>query len=183
MLIGNVGADPEIRYLAGASPQENIKVASLRLATSERYRDRNTSEVREQTEWHSISAWRGLADIIEKYVRKGTQIYVEGRLRTRTWTDRDNNTRYSTEIIADSLQLLGRRPDNPAAGSTGNATGNAVGNAAGNAVAGQCAPVPAAARDADRPLTSSSAPAGTSVSAGIPSAGFPDSEPDDDLPF
>ena len=179
MLIGNVGADPEIRYLAGASPQENIKVASLRLATSERYRDRNTSEVREQTEWHSISAWRGLADIIEKYVRKGTQIYVEGRLRTRTWTDRDNNTRYSTEIIADSLQLLGRRPDNPAAGSTDNATGNTV----GNSVAGQYAPVPAAAKDAVRPLISSSAPAGTSVSAGIPSAGFPDSEPDDDLPF
>lgn len=191
MLIGNVGADPEIRYLAGASPQENIKVASLRLATSERYRDRNTNEVREQTEWHSISAWRGLADIIEKYVRKGTQIYVEGRLRTRTWTDRDNNTRYSTEIIADSLQLLGRRPDNPAAGSAGNATGNATGNTAGNAagnmagnaVAGQYAPVPAAARDAARPLASSSAPAGTSVSAGTPSAGFPDSEPDDDLPF
>lgn len=187
MLIGNVGADPEIRYLAGASPQENIKVASLRLATSERYRDRNTSEVREQTEWHSISAWRGLADIIEKYVRKGTQIYVEGRLRTRTWTDRDNNTRYSTDIIADSLQLLGRRPDNPAAGSTGNAIGNTVGNAAGNmagnAVAGQYAPVPAAAKDAARPLTSSSAPAGTSVSAGMPSAGFPDSEPDDDLLF
>jgi len=113
MLIGNVGADPEIRYLEGNDSQSSTKVASIRLATSERYRDRN-NELREITEWHSITAWRGNADLIEKYVRKGTQLYVEGRIRTRSWTDRDNNTRYATEILADSIQLLGRRSDNPA---------------------------------------------------------------------
>ncbi len=123
MLIGNVGAEPEIRYLAGSNPQENVKVASLRLATTERYRDRNTNEVKESTEWHSISAWRGLADIIEKYVHKGSQIYVEGRLRTRTWTDQNNNTRYSTEIQADSLQLLGRRSDSSAGGTASSTSG------------------------------------------------------------
>lgn len=111
MLIGNVGADPEIRYLEGTNAQNSIKVASLRLATTERYRDRTTGEPRETTEWHSVTAWRGNADVIEKYVRKGTQLYVEGRIRTRSWTDRDNNTRYTTEIVADSIQLLGRRSD------------------------------------------------------------------------
>lgn len=111
MLIGNVGADPEIRYLEGTNAQNSTKVASLRLATTERYRDRTTGEPRETTEWHSVTAWRGNADVIEKYVRKGTQLYVEGRIRTRSWTDRDNNTRYTTEIVADTIQLLGRRSD------------------------------------------------------------------------
>lgn len=117
MLIGNVGSDPEIRYLEGTDAQSSTKVASFRLATGERYRDRN-NELREITEWHSITAWRGNADLVEKYVRKGTQLYVEGRIRTRSWTDRDNNTRYTTEILADSIQLLGRRSDNPATKDT-----------------------------------------------------------------
>ncbi len=167
MLIGNVGAEPEIRYLAGANPQDNIKVASLRLATSERYRDRTTNEVKETTEWHSISAWRGLADIIEKFVHKGTQIYVEGRIRTRTWTDRDNNTRYSTEIVADSLQLLGRRPDAPA---TWAPTAGASTPTAGTQAPASQTPAPSAAS----PQSPSSAPV-------PPSAPLP--EPDDDLPF
>lgn len=117
MLIGNVGSDPEIRYLEGTDAQSSKKVASFRLATGERYRDRN-NELKEITEWHSITAWRGNADLVEKYVRKGTQLYVEGRIRTRSWTDRDNNTRYATEILADTIQLLGRRSDNPATRDT-----------------------------------------------------------------
>ena len=112
MLIGNVGQDPEVRYLDGNSP--NAKVATLRLATTERYRDRNTGENREITEWHTIVLWRGLADIVEKYVKKGTQLYIEGRIRTRSWDDQNGNRRYTTEILADNLQLLGRRADNPA---------------------------------------------------------------------
>ena len=160
MLIGNVGAEPEIRYLAGANPQDNIKVASLRLATSERYRDRITNEVKETTEWHSVSAWRGLADIIEKYVHKGTQIYVEGRIHTRTWTDRDNNTRYSTEIVADSLQLLGRRQDSPA---------------------GTSAPSGAASSASPAAPTPSAAPAQAPSIAPEPPTAAP--LPDDDLPF
>lgn len=117
MLIGNVGADPEIRYLEGSNAQNSTKVASIRLATTERYRDRASGELKEITEWHRISAWGGNADVAEKYIRKGTQIYVEGRLRTRSWTDKDNNPRYSTEILADTIQLLGRKSDNPASGA------------------------------------------------------------------
>ncbi|MCM1177631.1 MAG: single-stranded DNA-binding protein [Clostridium sp.] len=112
MLIGNVGQDPEVRYLDGNA--SNAKVASFRLATTERYRDRN-GEMKENTEWHSVVAWRNLADIIEKYVKKGTQLYVEGRIRTRSWDDQGGNKRYTTEILADNLQLLGRKSDNPGA--------------------------------------------------------------------
>ena len=72
------------------------------------------NEAKEHTEWHTITLWRGLADVVDKYVRKGTQIYVEGRLRTREWMDKDNNKRYTTEILADVMNLLGRRSDNPA---------------------------------------------------------------------
>jgi single-strand DNA-binding protein len=116
MLIGNVGKDPEIRYLENAPAAQGTtpKVATFPLATSERYRDRN-GEVKENTEWHNIVVWRALADTVEKYVKKGTQLYVEGRLRTRSWTDQTGAKRYSTEINADSIQLLGRRADNPAA--------------------------------------------------------------------
>ncbi|MCI6113206.1 MAG: single-stranded DNA-binding protein, partial [Rikenellaceae bacterium] len=108
MLIGNVGADPEIRYLEGASAQDSVKVASLRLATNERYRDRD-GNLKEHTEWHNVTAWRSNAEIIDKYVRKGTQIYVEGRIRTRSWTDKDNKVHESLEILADTVQLLGTR--------------------------------------------------------------------------
>ena len=114
MLIGNVGNDPEIRYLDSnpQSPQGNAKVASFRLATTERYRDRN-GETRENTEWHNIVAWRSNADLVEKFVHKGSQIYIEGKLRTRQWTDQTGNKRFTTEIQADNIQLLGKRPDAP----------------------------------------------------------------------
>ena len=110
MLIGNVGRDPEVRYLDGQSG--SAKVATFTLATTERYRDRN-GEVRENTEWHNIVAWRNTADVVEKYVKKGTQLYIEGRIRTRSWDDQTGNKRYTTEIIADNLQLLGKKADNP----------------------------------------------------------------------
>ena len=112
MLIGNVGRDPEVRYLDGQSG--NAKVATFTLATTERYRDRN-GETRENTEWHNIVAWRNTADVVERFVRKGTQLYIEGRIRTRSWEDQTGNKRYTTEIIADTLQLLGKKTDNPAA--------------------------------------------------------------------
>lgn len=112
MLIGNVGQDPEVRYLDNSQ----AKVARVRLATSERFTDRN-GESRENTEWHTVVCWRRLADLIEKYVKKGTMIYVEGRLQTREWTDSTGAKRYSTEINADNVQLLSRRQDSPAAGA------------------------------------------------------------------
>lgn len=114
ILIGNVGQDPEIRYVG--DPSSTTKVATIRLATSERYKDRS-GVLQEHTEWHSVVAWRGTADVVEKYVKKGTQIYVEGRLRTRSWDDQGGNKRYSTEILADTLQLLGRRSENPGSGA------------------------------------------------------------------
>lgn len=119
MLIGNVGKDPEVRYLDGNSQNgTTTKVATFPLATSERYRDRN-GEQRENTEWHNIVVWRGLADVAEKFVRKGTQVYIEGPIRTRQWTDQSGNKRYSTEIVADTMQLLSRRPDQTEGGYQG----------------------------------------------------------------
>lgn len=109
ILIGNVGIDPEVRTLEGGT-----KVARLRLATTERLYDRQSGETKEHTEWHTVTLWRGLADVVDRYVRKGSQIYIEGRLRTREWVDKDNNKRTSTEILADVMNLLGRRSDNPA---------------------------------------------------------------------
>ena len=109
ILIGNVGMDPEVRTLEGGA-----KVARVRLATTERLYDRQANETKEHTEWHTVTLWRGLADVVDRYVRRGTQIYVEGRLRTREWMDKDNNKRYTTEILADTMNLLGRRSDNPA---------------------------------------------------------------------
>lgn len=109
LLIGNVGKDPEIRHLQGGA-----SVATITLATSERYKDRN-GESRELTEWHTIIAWRQLADLAENYIRKGSQIFVEGRIRSRSWDDQNGQKRYVTEIQADSIQLLGRRGDNAGA--------------------------------------------------------------------
>lgn len=109
ILIGNVGMDPEVRTLEGGA-----KVARIRLATTERLYDRQSNETKEHTEWHTVTLWRGLADVVDRYVRKGSQIYIEGRLRTREWVDKDNNKRTSTEILADVMNLLGRRSDNPA---------------------------------------------------------------------
>lgn len=106
ILVGNVGIDPEIR-----TTESGVKVARVRLATTERYYDRQTNEAKELTEWHTITLWRGLADVVDKYVRKGSQLYVEGRLRTREWTDKENIKRYATEIMADEMKLLGRRGD------------------------------------------------------------------------
>ncbi len=109
MLIGNVGRDPNVRYLEGNNPgAQGRKVATFTLATSERYRDRN-GETRENTEWHNIVAWGQPADVCERFVHKGTQLYIEGRLRTRKYTDSQGVEKFTTEINVDTLQLLGRR--------------------------------------------------------------------------
>ena len=107
ILIGNVGADPEVRYLDGG-----IAVANLRLATTERYKSKNGETV-EQTEWHNIVLWRNLAQIAEKYVKKGMTLYIEGRLRTRSWDDQNGVKRYTTEIYGDNMQMLSRKQDGP----------------------------------------------------------------------
>ena len=116
ILIGNVGQDPEVRYTGDATT--GAKVATIRLATTERYRDRS-GNLQEHTEWHSVVVWRNQADVVEKYVRKGSQLYIEGRLRTRSWDDQTGNKRYTTEVVADTLQLLGRRQDGQGAPQQG----------------------------------------------------------------
>ena len=105
MLIGNVGRDPEVRYLDGSNGQ--AKVATFTLATTERYRDRN-GETRENTEWHNIVAWRQTADICEKYVKKGDQLFVEGRIKSRTWETDRGEKRYATDIVVDKIELLSK---------------------------------------------------------------------------
>ncbi len=106
ILVGNVGKDPEVRYL-----EKNVAVANFSLATTERgYTMQNGTQVPERTEWHNIVAWRGLAELAEKYIRKGSQLYVEGKIQTRSW-ERDGIKRYTTEIYAESIQFLGRKND------------------------------------------------------------------------
>lgn len=105
ILLGNVGQDPEVRTL-----ETGVKVARLRLATTERIFNRQTNETTEHTEWHSITLWRGLADVADKFVRKGSQIYVEGRIRSREW-EKDGQRHFGFEIVADDMRLLGRRAE------------------------------------------------------------------------
>jgi single-strand DNA-binding protein len=107
ILVGFVGADPEVRYLDSGTP-----VCNFRLATSEIYKNKNGERVT-STEWHNVVLWRGLAEVAEKYIKKGSQVYVEGRIKTRSWDDKDGNKRYTTEIIADNMQMLGKRTDLP----------------------------------------------------------------------
>lgn len=108
ILVGNVGKDPEVRYV-----ESNVAVANFPLATSERgYTSRSGVQIPERTEWHNIVLWRGLAEVAEKYVKKGTQLYIEGKLRTRSWTDSNNVVRYTTEIYADNMEILSRRDTN-----------------------------------------------------------------------
>jgi len=115
ILVGNVGNDPEVRYLEGGTA-----VAKFSLATSEVYRNRAGEKVT-NTEWHNIVAWRQLAELAEKYITKGRQLYVEGRITTRNWDDKDGNKRYTTEIVALSIQLLGRKGEE-AEGNTSTAS-------------------------------------------------------------
>ncbi len=111
ILVGNVGDDPKVRYL-----ENNVAVANFSLATSERgYTMSNGTQVPERTEWHNIVLWRGLAETAEKFVKKGTQVYIEGKIQSRTWTDKDGNKRTSYEILADTMQLLGKKSDSTAA--------------------------------------------------------------------
>jgi len=175
MLIGNVGNDPEIRYLDSnpQSPQGNAKVASFRLATTERYRDRN-GETHENTEWHSIVAWRSSADYVEKYVHKGSQLYIEGKLRTRQWTDQSGNKRFTTEIQADNMQLLGKRPDSQQGQQQGGYNGQPA-----YAPQGGYAPQPVSQ---PAPQPAYSAPAQPAYQAPAPQPA-PVDDPNDDLPF
>ena len=115
MLIGNLGKDPDVQYLEG-----NISMAKFPLATTEMFKERS-GKMGTQTEWHNIILWRGLADLAQKFLHKGSLIYLEGRLRTRSWDDREGHRKFVTEIMADNFIMLDRRTDahaqNPSAGN------------------------------------------------------------------
>ena len=148
ILIGNLGQDPETRYMPSGSA-----VSNLRIATTESFKDRETGQQQERTEWHSVAMFGRLAEIAGEYLRKGSQVYIEGRLRTRKWQDREGKDRYTTEIVADNMQMLGGR------GGGGAMPADVEGEA------------PAA-----RP-----APARAKATATAPAAAATD--PDDDIPF
>ena len=104
IIVGNLGADPETRYLPSGEA-----VANIRVATTDRWKDKASGEMKEATEWHRVSFFGRLAEVVGEYLKKGSQVYVEGQLRTRKWQDKEGQDRYSTEIRADVMQMLGRR--------------------------------------------------------------------------
>lgn len=140
ILLGNLGNDPDIRYTAGGAA-----VANISLATAESWRDKESGEQQERTEWHRIVFFGRLAEIVGEYLRKGSQVYVEGRLQTRKWQDKEGNDRYTTEIVANEMQMLGSR-----SGGSANYD-SAPQSAPNNAPEPQAAstPAPAAADDFD----------------------------------
>ena len=177
ILIGNVGQDPEVRYTGDAN--NGAKVATIRLATTERYRDRNGNQ-QEHTEWHNVVVWRNQADVVEKYVKKGTQLYVEGRIRTRSWDDQTGTKRYTTDIVADTIQLLGRRPDN--AGQQGGYQNQGYGQPQGGYQ--QAAPAyQQQAQSYQQPAQPVYAPAPQPVQQPTAPQNIADNGPEDDLPF
>jgi single-strand DNA-binding protein len=110
ILVGNLGKDPEVRYMPSGGA-----VANVTIATSEQWKDKQSGEQRERTEWHSVVFYQKLAEIVGEYLKKGSQVYVEGALRTRKWQDKNGNDRYTTEIIASEMQMLGSRSGGSAA--------------------------------------------------------------------
>ena len=104
ILVGNLGRDPEIRYTASG-----MAVANFSIATTERWKDKSTGEMQDKTEWHKIVAWGKLGEICGEYLSKGRQVYIEGRIQTREWQDKDGNKRYTTEIVANEMKMLGSK--------------------------------------------------------------------------
>ena len=114
ILVGNLGADPETRYMPSGGAVTNIRVA-----TSESWKDKQTGDQQERTEWHSVAMFNRLAEVAAEYLSKGSQVYIEGKLRTRKWQDKQGNDRYTTEIVASEMQMLGGR-----GGSSGGSGGD-----------------------------------------------------------
>ena len=133
ILVGNLGNDPETRYMPSGDAVTNISVA-----TSESWKDKQTGEQKEKTEWHKVVMFRRLAEISAEYLRKGSQVYIEGKLRTNKWQDRDGNDRYTTEIIADEMQMLGGRGGG--GGSHGAGGGSSSGSSNAPSGGGKSAP-------------------------------------------
>ncbi|WP_321935590.1 single-stranded DNA-binding protein [Paraburkholderia sp. J8-2] len=168
ILVGNLGADPEVRYLPSGDA-----VANIRLATTDRYKDKASGEFKEATEWHRVVFFGRLAEIVSEYLKKGSPVYLEGRIRTRKWQAEDGSDRYSTEIVADQMQMLG--------GRTGGGDGADGEDRGGN---------PRASRSSgNRPSQGGASRGGSGgghsnrPASGVPANGGYDDPPDDDIPF
>jgi single-strand DNA-binding protein len=155
IIVGNLGRDPETRYMPNGDAVTNVAVA-----TTESWKDKNSGEKKELTEWHRITFYRKLAEIAGQYLKKGSQVYVEGRLQTRKWTDKDGVERYTTEIIADTMQMLGSRQGMGGGGGGGASMDDDYGSA---------------------PAPRQSSGGGQSRPASRPAPNF--SDMDDDIPF
>ena len=128
ILVGNLGADPEVRYMPSGSA-----VTNARIATTDNWKDKQTGEQQERTEWHQVVFFNRLAEIAGEYLKKGSQVYVEGRLQTRKWQDKTGNDRYTTEIVANEMQMLGGRGGGGAPSSNMSSSTSAPANAPANA--------------------------------------------------
>jgi single-strand DNA-binding protein len=168
ILVGNLGRDPEVRYT-----QAQVPVCSFPMATSETYKDRQTGERMTQTEWHNVVLWRGQAEVAQRFLRKGSLVYIEGKLRTRNWEDAQGQRRYTTEVVGEVLQLLDR-PDAPPA--QGSSDGSRVMPPAGNPQPAEAYPSPAS----ETAVPSPQAPATPAFPA---SQGEFGEEVGEDLPF
>jgi single-strand DNA-binding protein len=174
ILVGNVGKDPETRYL-----DESTAITKFPMATSETYKNRQGERV-SNTEWHNVVLWRGLAQVAEKYVKKGTQIYIEGRIKTRSYDDAEGNKKYITVIVGDQMQMLGRKPDDDGM-QEGSPGGQAQASSGGQAPAATQAPstgqAPSAGQAPEQNQSTDKGPAPASDS-------FDDGDNGpDDLPF
>jgi single-strand DNA-binding protein len=129
IIVGNLGQDPDTKAMPSG-----MTVCNLRIATSESWKDKQTGEMKEQTEWHSVAMFGRLAEIAGEYLRKGSQVYIEGRLRTRKWQDKQGNDRYTTEVVANEMQMLGSRGGG---GGMGGGEGRASSSAGGRSGGGQ----------------------------------------------
>jgi len=135
IIVGNVGGDPETRYMPSGSAVTNLTVA-----TNESWKDKQTGEKKERTEWHRVAMFNRLAEIAAEYLRKGSQVYIEGKLRTRKWQDKDGQDRYTTEIIADEMQMLGGRSGGDFGGGNRGGQGSPGGKQGGGSAPPQPGP-------------------------------------------
>ena len=181
VLVGNLGADPEVRY-----SQSGTAIANLRLATADRRKDRDSGEWVDHTEWHRVVFFGRTAEVAEQYLRKGSQIYLEGRLQTRKWQDKEGQDRYNTEIVGNDMIMLGRRGDSLESPSREGADRPAASQGGGRGKEdargrGEAAPKDSGPRDeppAGQQPSSGQPPSGKSEDSGAPPDDF-----DDDIPF
>ena len=168
ILVGNLGRDPEVRYSPDGAAMANISVA-----TTSQWKDKQTGDKREETEWHRVTFFGRLAEVVGEYLRKGSAVYIEGRLRTRKWQDKESGQdRYATEIVADTMQMLGGR-----SGGEGGAGEGGEGGEGGKAASG------ARSNGGGRQPRSGGAPARQSPAGGGGSGGSGSAMDDDDIPF